>query len=197
MEIASTPNVFTQVDDSLNFEQPVDSQLDSSTTQDSGGIIRYDAADLNLDGYQIESFADSQAADGQIISLVNTGTDNGSAEGFFTGPTGLYEVSVGYYDEGDGVSNASVTVNDETDSFALDRDLAGNVASEETFTTRVTHDSVQLESGDPFAIAGTLDSQEFVRFDYIEFKPIAETGYSDEGIDATVESDNEDSTCSR
>jgi hypothetical protein len=189
MEIASTPDVFTQVDDGLNFEQPADSQLDSSTTQDSGGIIRYDAADLNLDGYQIENIADSQAADGQIISLENAGTDNGSAEGFFTGPTGLYEVSVGYYDESDGVSNASVTVNEETDSFALDKNPAGDVASADTFTTRVTHDAVQLESGDPFAIAGTLDNQEFARFDYVEFKPVAETGYSDQGADATVESD--------
>ncbi len=192
MEIASTPDVFTQVDDGLNFEQPADSQLDNLTTQDSGGIIRFDAADLNLDGYQIENIADSQAADGQIISLENAGTDNGSAEEFFTGPTGLYEVSVGYYDESDGISNASVTVNEETDYFALDQDLGGDVASADTFTTRVTHDAVQLESGDPFAIAGTSNGQEFASFDYVEFKPVAETGDTDQGADATVESDNEE-----
>ena len=178
MEIASTPDVFTQVDKGLNFEQPVDSPLDSSATEDSGGIIRYDAADLNLDGYQIEN-----VADGQIISLADTGVDNGSAEGFFTGPTGLYEVSVGYYDENDGVSDVSVTVNDETDSFALDKDLPGNLPTVDTFTTRVTHDAVQLESGDSFAIAGTIDQSEYARFDYIEFKPVAETGYSDRGSD--------------
>ena len=192
MEIDSTPDVFTQLDDSLNFEQPVDSELDGLTTQDSGASIRYDAADLNLNGYQIEHFSDSQTEDGQIVSLIGTGNNNGSADGFFSGPTGLYEVSVGFYDENDGVSNAHITVNDETSSFTLDRDLNGNRASSETFDTKVTHDSVQLESGDSFEIAGTLDGEEFVRFDYIEFKPIGELDESfEEGSESGEESDDE------
>lgn len=184
MEIDSAPDIFSQIDDSLSFEQPVDSELDNQTTHDSSTAIRYDVVDLNLEGYQIENFSDSHAEDGQIVSLRGTGEDSGSAEGFFSGPTGLYEVSVGYYDEYDGVSHADVTVNDKTSSFTLDRDLNGDRASLETFTTKVTHDSVWLESGAAFEIAGALDRQEFVRFDYIEFKPIGEL---DEGFAAESE----------
>jgi|GEM_PF-2296566 len=135
--------------------------------------IRYEAEDLNLIGYRSEANAGSGASGGRQISLNGSSATTGSASGIFNGPAGLYEVVVGYYDENDGVSAASVTVNSEAKSFTFNQNLPSNWASSQAATSRVTHATMSLKPGDRFQLQGRQNQGEYARFDYIEFRPLA------------------------
>ncbi|WP_228059837.1 right-handed parallel beta-helix repeat-containing protein [Plectonema radiosum] len=140
-------------------------------------ILRYEAEELNLSSYLIES--NNASSGGKHISLV--GSDTGTATGVFNGKAGSYQVNVGFYDENDGVSSAKVTVAGETQSFLFDKDLPGNAAVAETLTSRLTHSEIKLQPGDTFEIEAQMNVGEFARFDYIEFVPM------DEKIDSPSE----------
>ena len=133
--------------------------------------IRYEAEDLRLNGYAVESIGNSGASRGKHISLRGRGS-TGTATGFFQGKAGLYDVSVGFFDENDGVSSAEVTVFGNRQTFLLDKDLPGNGAGPKTLSRRVTHRRMQLQPEARFTLKGTRDRGEFARFDYIEFSPV-------------------------
>lgn len=134
--------------------------------------LRYEAEDLDLVGYQVESVRNSGASGGQQLSLKNTGFDIGSAIGEFKGQAGTYQVEVGYYDENDGISGVTVVVAEEVASFQFDQDLPSNYAQSASHTTRLVHSAVELEPGDFFSLSGHMDNDEYVRFDYIDFIPV-------------------------
>ena len=133
-------------------------------------VLRYEAEDLTLTSYQIES--GNASSGGKHISLLGSDSDNGTATGVFNGEAGIYEVNVGLYDEDDGVSSAKITVAGDTKNFKFDKDLPGSGAVEKALTSRVTHSKIELEPGDAFKIEGKSNSGELARFDYIEFTPI-------------------------
>ena len=140
------------------------------TAQTAQTAIRFEAEDLNLDGYQVENFPDSEVSGEQLISLRGRDERTGTADGIFTGTTGFYQIEVGYYDENDGISDASVTVANETSAFKFEQNTGGDRVSPQTFSSKVTHESVYLESGDRFEIEASSDGNEFARFDYLDFK---------------------------
>jgi predicted outer membrane repeat protein len=135
----------------------------------SESAIRYEAQQLDLKGYEVESVHNSGASGGKYISLRDTDTTSGTAKGTFNGKAGTYQVKVGYYDENDGVSSATVTVDGQSKSFKFDRDLPSNYAHSDAKTSRTTHSAIELKPGDRFEIQGKADGGEFARFDYIEF----------------------------
>ena len=137
-------------------------------------VVRYEAEDLQLDGYGIESITTSGASAGRHISLRGRGK-SGTASGVFAGEAGLYDVSVGFFDEDDGVGSARVEVAGEVQSFQFDRDLPGNWVSPQTRTSLVTHQQIELRPGVRFTLGGVRDRGEFARFDYIEFSPVEQT----------------------
>ena len=134
--------------------------------------LRYEAEQLDLSGYSVESVEQSGASGGQQISLKNTGFDSGSATGIFDGITGTYQVVVGYYDENDGISRATVTVAGESADFQFDRDLPADWAQPIAHTTRLTHSAIYLERGDRFKVSAQADGGEYARFDYLDFVPM-------------------------
>ena len=133
--------------------------------------LRYEAEELTLNGYRIETVKNSSARVSKHISLKNR-RNKGSAIGTFEGETGTYQVKVGYYDENDGQSKAKITVGGKTTSFIFDQDLPANRAKASTKTSRIAIESVELKSGDTFKIQGSRNKGELARFDYIEFSPI-------------------------
>ena len=133
--------------------------------------IRYEAEDLRLNGYAIEDIGVSGASRGKHISLKGVG-DTGVASGTFKGEAGLYDVSVGLFDENDGTSSAEITVAGDRQTFSFNRDLPGNWVSPKTLTSRVTHQRMQLQPEARFTLKGTRDRGEYARFDYIEFLPV-------------------------
>lgn len=161
-----------QFDDSASFN--TQSGEFESVSLDNPSPIRVEAEDLSLNSYIVENRSSSEISGNALISLKDMGP-SGRADGIFTGTTGLYQVEVGYFDENDGRSSADVIVNGNNSSFEFDADLNGNRPSAETSTSRVTHGSIYLESGNKFAIEATANRQEFARIDYIEFKPVSDS----------------------
>lgn len=135
--------------------------------------LRYEAEELNLNGYKVETVKNSSASAGKHISLKGASNRKGSATGTFEGEAGVYQVKVGYFDENDGQSQAKITVAGESTSFTFDKDLPNGWAKPASKTSRIAIEEVQLESGDTFKIEGIRDQGEFARFDYIEFSPIS------------------------
>ncbi|MEM7581378.1 MAG: right-handed parallel beta-helix repeat-containing protein [Cyanobacteria bacterium P01_A01_bin.80] len=131
-----------------------------------GNILRYEAEDLQLTDYQIES---NIVSSGSEHISVGTPNSTGTATGVFNGPAGIYQVKLGYYDENDGVSPVSVTVDGNTQSFSFDQDLGSAAAVSKTFTERITHSTIQLTAGDTFGIEGEYKNGERARIDYIDF----------------------------
>ncbi|MDJ0795884.1 MAG: hypothetical protein QNJ51_03465 [Calothrix sp. MO_167.B12] len=148
------------------------SELNQTEQSTNNSIVRYEVEDLELNNYEVEVVNNSGASGGKHISLKNASETTGKVTGIFDGQSGMYEVEVGYYDENDGVSSATVTVADKSTSFQFDRNLPSNYAALKAKTSRVTHQLVELQSGDSFEIIGTANDGEFARFDYIEFTQI-------------------------
>ena len=97
------------------MSEPSSLSVDQMATELAIQTIRYEAEDLDLSNYIAESREASSG--GQHISLRNTGNRSGEATGVFEEEAGKYNVSVGYYDESDGISNAIVTVDGNSQSF--------------------------------------------------------------------------------
>jgi hypothetical protein len=148
--------------------------LDASpgaVTPTAAGALRIEAENLQLNGFRVEMRTGVGASGDRYL---REGTNNGAtATGTFTGPAGIYQVRVGYYDENDGMSQASVTVAGQTTQFRFDQNLPANGTDLSTRTSRVTHSALTLQPGDRFEIFGKADWGEFARFDYIEFQPMA------------------------
>jgi hypothetical protein len=134
--------------------------------------LRYEAEQMNLNTYKVEGLNGSQASADRYISLRSTGKTSGSASGVFRGAAGTYQVRVGYYDENDGQSSASVTVAGQRKSFKFDQDLDSDSAMHDAKAVTTTHSAVTLKTGDRFEISARLDKGEFARFDYLEFVPV-------------------------
>ncbi|MBV6627502.1 MAG: DUF4114 domain-containing protein [Rivularia sp. (in: Bacteria)] len=156
------------------FEFVSNSATPKPSTPIKSNPIRYEAEELNLNGYRVEIVENSSASNNQHISLKGTKGNQGSATGKFDGEAGTYQVKVGYYDENDGQSKAEITVGEEIASFVFDQDLPDNWAKPAAKTSRIVIEEVELTSGDSFKIEASSDEGEFARFDYIEFSPIAD-----------------------
>lgn len=133
-------------------------------------ILRYEAEELTLSNYQIES--NNASSEGKHISLLGSDSDSGTATGVFDGEAGTYKVNVGFYDENDGVSSVDITVAGKLESFSFDKDLPADKAAAEALTSRITHSEIKLQPGDDFKIEAESNLGEFARLDYVEFIPL-------------------------
>ncbi|MEM9003726.1 MAG: SdrD B-like domain-containing protein, partial [Cyanobacteria bacterium P01_F01_bin.86] len=127
--------------------------------------FHYEAEDMHLSGYQVKHVGDHIASGGELIKL--SGYD-GHASVNFDGPTGKYDIIVGYYDENDGQSMAQVKVGGHTvGNWTFDELLGSNVASSNNFR-EFTIEDVHVEAGEQVKLSGWLDGGEFARFDYVK-----------------------------
>jgi len=152
-----------------------DLELDVSPVPQSDGNLeplRYEAEELTLDGYQVETVKNSSASDNRHISLKGNPENKGSATGRFKGEAGLYKVKIGYFDENDGQSKVKLIIGEESESFIFDKDLPSNWVKPSSKTSRIVIEEVELQSEDSFKIEGISNKGEFARIDYIEFSPI-------------------------
>ena len=140
---------------------------------------RFEAEALTLSGYRIESSSDADASSGKFIATRHYSGATGNAYGKFAGEPGTYRVEVGYYDENDGKSPASVTVAGNKMQFTFDQNLGSSLPAPNTHTTKVTHDSITLKNGDSFSLYGKANGGEYARFDYIDFIRSDSTNPSD------------------
>ncbi len=135
----------------------------------SPSFFLIEAEDLDLVNYRVEE--NDSASGGELIRVKGPSGTTGTASGEFTGPSGLYDIVVGYFDDNDGDGLLRFRVNhDSVDNWSLDQDLGFNIPNAQTFQQR-TIGGVELEMGDTLTIEGTRNSGDFARVDFIKLLP--------------------------
>lgn len=164
---------------SLTLEE-IAEQSGFATTAQSVPIdfwVRLEAEDLQLRHFNKDNSAIASGG-----SLISTG-GRGEAKGKFSGPTGIYDIVVGYYDEKDGKGELEVEIRHGRDKqkfeWLLDEDLHDNYFSTKNFTT-YTIRGVQLESGEEIKIKGKSEKDELIGIDYLDIiSTTVSTPYAD------------------
>ncbi|MEL6489676.1 MAG: NF038122 family metalloprotease [Cyanobacteria bacterium J06621_3] len=127
--------------------------------------VRLEAEDFKLKNFNVEEQA---IASGN--NIISTG-GRGEAKTSFSGPTGIYDIIVGYYDEKDGKGDLELEVGSKKDEqkfeWILDQDFKLDTIGIENFTT-YTIRGIELEAGKEIKIKGKADKEEFIRLDYID-----------------------------
>ena len=138
-----------------------------STAEDKPVIdfwVRLEAEDLKLRNFNQER---ANASGGGIVS---TG-GRGEATAKFSGPTGIYDIVVGYYDEADGQGSFEVEIGERRNKqkfrWSLDKNLKNKGVGIDNFTTHTIR-GVKLTSGEEIEIEGKAHHSEFIRLDYID-----------------------------
>uniref|UniRef100_A0A8J7AE96 FG-GAP repeat protein n=1 Tax=Desmonostoc muscorum LEGE 12446 TaxID=1828758 RepID=A0A8J7AE96_DESMC len=126
----------------------------------------------NITGYRIEN--NSVAEGGSMLSLIG-GSDNeiGTASFTFNGPSGLYHLIIGTFDENDGQSRFELTQQGNlVGSIVTNQDFGANVANNVTKVERLLGGELTVTSGDSFTITGFENLEEHARLDFIRFVPV-------------------------
>ncbi|WP_119681135.1 nucleoside hydrolase-like domain-containing protein [Indioceanicola profundi] len=120
---------------------------------------RTEAETLSLGGgYIVETRGDASA--GSLIMV----DGSGQAAGIFTGASGTHEITVGYLNEDNGTSSFAVLING-VEANAWTGTGGSNKESTRSFTA-------DLKTGDTITLAGTQESQERARFDWLTVDPV-------------------------
>ena len=97
--------------------------------------------------------------------------DISRAGGVFDGAAGTYDLTVGYFDETDGVSCMEVVVNGVVvDSFDWDSTAGRDLVTPSGLQEQIVA-SVWLEPGDLVVLRGRRDGGEPLRTDYLDIAP--------------------------
>ena len=126
----------------------------------------------NVTGFRTE--ANKFGEGGSVLSLVG-GSDNemGTANFTFSGPSGLYNVIIGTFDENDGQSRFELTQQGNlVGSIVLNQDLPSNTPDDKTKVERILGNTLSITSGNSFTIKGFENQGEYARLNYIRFVPI-------------------------
>ncbi len=134
----------------------------------SSAPVRFEAEDMALTNYVIET-GQSAASNHALISLYNSGNSQGMATAQFSGLTGTYDVRVGYFDESDGLTAASLQVGGHMASWQFNQNLREGGVSSKNRVVRTLLDHVAIAHGDAITLTGSVNKTEFARVDFIEF----------------------------
>lgn len=128
--------------------------------------FRIEAEDLARDvAFKVKSLGAASA--GAVLQADGRGEQRTSY--MFDRPEGFYDLTIGYFDETDGVSNLSVLVEgQEVESWAWDQDLGSPLANGSTATSRLIS-NVAIGTGEKIELVGQMDGSEPLRIDYIDF----------------------------
>ncbi|MEA5535674.1 cadherin-like domain-containing protein, partial [Crocosphaera sp. XPORK-15E] len=126
----------------------------------------------NVTGYRIENNAIAEG--GSMLSLINgSANEVGTATFTFNGPSGLYHVIIGTFDENDGQSTFNLTQQGNlVGSIVLNQDLNSNVPSSTTKVERILGGDLTVTTGNSFTITGFENDGEPARLDFIRFVPV-------------------------
>ncbi|MDA7422406.1 hypothetical protein, partial [Tritonibacter multivorans] len=118
-----------------------------------------------ISGFVIRN--NGNASSGQYLQSGGSGEQRASYT--FTSENGIYDITIGHFDESDGQSTMSLLVNGVLiETFTWDQDAGAAIANASAFATYTISD-VTLEAGDVVEILGTPNASEPLRTDYLEF----------------------------
>ncbi|WP_353473908.1 right-handed parallel beta-helix repeat-containing protein [Salipiger sp. H15] len=158
-----------------------DDATDSTGNAVVGTVITVEAEDLELsDGWAVKAL---KAASGGTV-IQNESGENQSASLAFDGDAGVYDLTVNYFDENDGVSTLSVLVNgEEVATWDWDLELGSANANASTRASKVI-EGLELQKGDVVTLQGQHDGSEPLRIDTISLEMTGELTGTDTGTDA-------------
>jgi len=133
--------------------------------------IRIEAESMSLSTYRKES--NGAASKGSLITMKGgSNNESGKATRNFNGPSGTYNVVVGYVDEADGVAQLQTRIAGKTlDTWDLNKNLGSNAISSKNLVRRTVAQGISVKQGDLIEILGKEKQEEHARVDYIEFIP--------------------------
>lgn len=127
--------------------------------------IVIEAEDMRLCNYKVEC-RDAASGDADIVLACAGGT--GTASTTFTGPAGVYDMTITYMDENDGKGAIEVYVNGtKVQTIKLDKNNNGNGDACSTFSD-ITLQDLNLKAGDVITLKGIGNCYEGVRIDKIK-----------------------------
>ncbi|MEM9092437.1 MAG: cadherin repeat domain-containing protein, partial [Cyanobacteria bacterium P01_F01_bin.53] len=144
--------------------------MTNNSTNNTNGAITIEAEDLNFDNDFFVSGIDSGASGGKIIRVRGDRTD-GDIRDSFTGPDGVYDLTLYAYDENDGVGQFTVWVNDQkVNTTLLNKNLGSNLPGALT-RFQIGIENLTLKRGDRFRIEAKRGGAEYTSLDKIVFTP--------------------------
>jgi alpha-glucuronidase len=134
---------------------------------------RFEAEDMQRDGYEIMEVEPFEAASGEQAVQVRRGYDRGTVRLRYDGEPGWYDLVVQYFDEDDGISRFTLSIEDQTiDSWQADHKLPTPTRRVDAHSsTRRRVQGVALRRGDDIRIEGISDGGERAVIDYVEITP--------------------------
>ncbi|WP_353472816.1 FG-GAP-like repeat-containing protein [Salipiger sp. H15] len=134
-----------------------------------GETLKIEAEDLEiLQGFSV---VHNGAASGGYM-LQHTSGDRAQAQ-YTVQHAGLYDLTIGYFDETDGVSTLSIAFDwGYTYGVPFDSDEGSAIADRSSRRT-ITFENVRLEVGDTIQFDGQGDGGEPLRLDYVELTSVA------------------------
>ena len=120
--------------------------------------VRLEAEDMWLFNYNRDGQTD--ASGGEIISSRG---NKGKAKTTFNGPSGTYDLAVGFYDEANGVADMTLEIKGQGPTTEYTWQLDGSDGAGVHQISGVT-----LNSGDKIVLKGDADGDDLARFDYLD-----------------------------
>lgn len=176
--IGSDPEVFDAHGDAdgdgyTNIEEYINGLIDGfdggTTDPGDGGpepvTVRYEAEDLQaVSNMHVQN--NGAASGGAVLQATGWG------ESIIALPDvtedGVYEISVAYFDESDGLSQLALEVNGEiVEAWTWDQDLGHNWAVNQTLTS-MTSGPIEVRAGDTIRLIGQADGGEPLRIDAVD-----------------------------
>ena len=132
---------------------------------------RIEAENMKLNGYVNETVNPWETASGGLaVSCDRNSRQMCSVESDFSGDTGVYDISVQYFDENDGISHFKLYVDSKVvTEWKANDTLPANRPCGDT-STRVTALAVNLKKGNKIRMEGTPDKGESAVLDYIQIE---------------------------
>ncbi|WP_226624667.1 malectin domain-containing carbohydrate-binding protein [Alloyangia pacifica] len=137
-----------------------------SAPPNPGELVHVEAESFSLDqGFIIAN--NVHASGGQLIQASTP--DVQSASFVFADAAGVYNLTLGHFDESDGQSQLDILVNGlVVDSFVWNLDAGDATVNKSSFAEHSTL-GVELEAGDVLSFTGISDGGEPLRIDYLEY----------------------------
>ncbi len=138
----------------------------SSTPTSPGELVHVEAESFRIDqGFIINS--NPHATGGQLLQAGNSGVQ--SATFVFADAPGIYNLTLGHFDESDGQSQLDILVNGlVVDSFVWNLDAGDATVNKTSFAEHSTL-GVELQTGDELTFTGVSDGGEPLRIDFLEY----------------------------
>ena len=151
-----------QYEDSSVTVEEIAQQADFiQKTVDVDFLVKLEVEDFKLRNFNKKDSEDDELAEGVASGdgVIITG-GNGKAEGKFTGPTGIYDIVVGYYNAKDGEGELNLEIGKGKDKQSFDWELDKSISSEtieaKGFTTHMVR-SVLLTQGEEIVIENKIE----------------------------------------